>query len=595
MQTYSPPLRDMRFVLHEVLKAEECLSGLEGFEEVNEELLDTVLDEAGKIFEEVVFPTNVAGHREGCKLENGRVTTPTGFKEAYDALVEGGWFALSAEPEYGGQGLPETLTFLFDEMFCSANMALSLYPGLTHGAYIALRSHASESLKSTYLPKMVSGEWTGTMCLTEPHAGTDLGMIRSKAEPQPDGSYKVTGTKIFITAGEHEMVDNIIHLVLAKLPDAPPGVKGISLFLVPKFLLDEEGNPGERNGVQCLSLEEKMGIKGVPACVMGFDNATGYLVGKPHGGLANMFTMMNHERLAVGMEGLGLAETAYQSARNYARERLQGRSVSGPKQPEQPADPIIVHPDVRRMLMTTRAYVEGARALATWVGMHIDIAERHSDAAERERADDVVQLLTPVIKAFLTDLGSERTNECLQVFGGSGYIADTGMEQLVRDARIAQIYEGTNGIQANDLVGRKLFQSKGRLIKRFLADAREFADARRDNPALAEFLTPYVAGLEELESVTQWLAEVSAENREELGAAAVDYLRLMGMVCLARMWVGMAEVALSRADGDNTGYYDAKIKTSRYFMQRLMPLTSALVAAIRSGADTLMDLEADAY
>jgi len=595
MQTYNPPLRDMRFVLHEVLKAPACLSMLEGFEEVNEALLDTVLDEAGKIFEEVVFPTNVVGHREGCKFEDGQVITPAGFKEAYDVLVEGGWFALSADPEYGGQGLPETLTFVFDEMFCSSNMALSLYPGLTHGAYIALHSHASDTLKRSFLPKMVTGEWTGTMCLTEPHAGTDLGMIRSKADPKADGSYAVTGTKIFITAGEHEMVDNIIHLVLAKLPDAPPGVKGISLFLVPKYLLDENGNPGERNAVQCLSIEEKMGIKGVPACVMGFEGATGYLVGEPHSGLAGMFTMMNHERLAVGMEGLGLAETAYQSAVNYANERLQGRSVNGAQQPEDPADPIMVHPDVRRMLLTTRAYVEGGRALAMWVGMHIDIAQRHTDAAERERADDVVQLLTPVLKAFLTDLGSERTNECLQVFGGSGYISDTGMEQLVRDARIAQIYEGTNGIQANDLVGRKLFQAKGRLIKGFLADAEAFAEARRDNAELAEFLAPYAEGLEALASVTEWLVEAASTNREELGAAAVDYLRLMGMVCLARMWVGMAEVSLASADGDNTGFYDAKIKTARYFMARLMPQAGALAAAIRSGADTLMALEAEAY
>lgn len=595
MQIYNPPLRDMRFVLHEVLKAEECFGELEGFDEVNRELLDTVLDEAGRIFKEVVFPTNTVGHRQGCELVDGRVTSPDGFKEAYDALAEGGWFALSADPEYGGQGLPETLTFLFDEMFCAANMALSLYPGLTHGACIAMHAHADDELKRAYLPKMTSGEWTGTMCLTEPHAGTDLGMIRTKAEPQGDGSYAITGTKIFITAGEHEMVDNIIHLVLAKLPDAPPGVKGISLFLVPKYLLDDGGQPRERNGVRCLSIEEKMGIKGVPACVMGFESATGYLVGLPHSGLANMFTMMNHERLAIGMEGLGLAETAYQSAAHYAQERLQGRSVSGAKQPDQPADPIIVHPDVRRMLLTTRAYVEGARALATWVGLQIDVAERHPDPEARIRADDTVQLLTPVVKAFLTDLGSERTNECLQVFGGAGYIADTGMEQLVRDARIAQIYEGTNGIQANDLVGRKLFLSDGRLINGFLEESSAFADARQGNYELQEFVAPYVAGLEELKSVTKWLREAGTENREELGAAAVDYLRLIGMVCLARMWVGMAEVALSSAGADNTGFYDAKIKTGRYFMGRLMPQVSALAAAIRSGADTLMALEAEAF
>ena len=362
MQIYQPPLRDMRFVLHEVLKAEERFRELEGFEEVNTELLDTVLDEAGKLFAEVVFPTNVVGHREGCKFADGKVRTPAGFKQAYDAMVEGGWFALSADPDYGGQGLPETLTFLFDEMFCSANMALSLYPGLTHGAYMALHAHGSEALKRTYLPKMVTGEWTGTMCLTEPHAGTDLGLIRTKAAPNGDGSYAITGTKIYITGGEHDLSDNIIHLVLAKLPDAPSGVRGISLFLVPKFLVDADGMVCERNRAHCLSIEQKMGIKGVPTCVMGSEAAKGYLIGEPHAGLANMFTMMNHERLAVGVEGLGIAETVYQSAVSYARERLQGRSLGGVKQPDQPADPIIVHPDVRRMLLTTRALNEGARA-----------------------------------------------------------------------------------------------------------------------------------------------------------------------------------------------------------------------------------------
>ncbi|MFT5391731.1 MAG: alkylation response protein AidB-like acyl-CoA dehydrogenase [Gammaproteobacteria bacterium] len=595
MQTYTPPLRDIRFVLNEVLNAQECFAQLDGFEEVNEELINTVLEEAGKLFEEVVFPTNTVGHLEGCKLENGTVKTPTGFKDAYKAFADGGWLALSAEPEYGGQGLPETLTFVLDEMFTSANMALSLYVVLTHGAYLAVRTHASDEIKQTFLPKMISGEWTGTMCLTEPHAGTDLGLLRSRAEPNDDGSYAVSGTKIFISAGEHDMVDNIVHLVLARLPDAPAGVKGISLFVVPKFHAEADGTIGARNSLECVSIEEKMGIKGVPACVMSFDGAKGFLVGEPHSGLKNMFTMMNHERLAVGIEGIGIAETAYQSAVAYARDRVQGRSPNGAVAPHKSADPIIVHPDVRRMLLTTRAYTEGSRALASWVAMKIDVAHKHPDASERRRADDAVQLLTPVLKAFFTDIGSERANECLQVFGGAGYVADSGMEQLVRDARIAQIYEGTNGVQANDLVGRKLFMNDGQLIKDFFADAKEFVAQREDNEALAEFLAPFITGLARLEDVTQWLTNASSRNREELGAASVDYLRLMGMVCMARMWVSMAEVALANEAEDNTGFYAAKVSTARFFMRRLMPQTGALAEAIRSGADTLMALEAQAY
>ncbi|MEM7252814.1 MAG: acyl-CoA dehydrogenase C-terminal domain-containing protein [Pseudomonadota bacterium] len=595
MQTYQAPVRDMKFVLHEVLKAESVLQEIPAFEDTNAELIDTVLDEAAKIFENVIFPTNMTGHAEGCVLDNGKVTTPTGFKEAYARYTEGGWCALSSDPDYGGQGLPETLNFFINEMFCSANMAMSLYPGLTHGAYTAIHAHASDALKEKFLPNMVSGAWTGTMCLTESHCGTDLGMLRSKAEPLGDGKYAITGTKIFITAGEHDLTENIVHLVLARLPDAPPGVKGISLFVVPKFLVNDDGSLGERNAAHAQSIEHKMGIRGSATCVMQFDSAEGYLVGEPHRGLNCMFTMMNHERLAVGIEGIGLAETAYQSAVSYARERTQGRAPGGAQEPSRPADSIMVHPDVRRMLLTTRAYNEAARALTGWVALRIDQSERHPDDAVRTKADDRVALLTPVVKAFFTDHGTDATNRCLQVFGGHGYIAEAGMEQLVRDARIAQIYEGTNGVQAMDLVGRKLFMHNGRLIKGYLAELREAADSHQDDESLADFVTPFNATLKQLEDATGWLVREAASNPEQLGAAAYDYMRLVAHVAFAHMWVEMAKTAMERAPGDNTGFYDAKLVTGRYFVKRLLPITQTFYDAILSGADTLMALDAEAY
>ena len=597
MQTYRAPVRDMQFVLNEALRAEERFAELPGFEEVGTELIGDLLEQAGRLFEEVVHPTNMPGHEEGCERRaDGTVRLPDGFREAYHAVRDAGWLGVSSDPEYGGQGLPETLNFFINEMFTSANMALSLLPGLTHGACIAIESHASEELRARYLPNLVSGRWSGTMCLTESHAGTDLGMIRTRAAPRPDGSYAITGTKIFITCGEHDATENIIHLVLARLPDAPPGVKGISLFLVPKYLPEgDDGEPGERNGATCVSIETKMGIEGAPTCVMSFEDATGWLVGEPHRGLACMFTMMNHERLAVGIQGLGLAEKAYQSAVAYARERVQGRSLSGPKRPDLPADPIIVHPDVRRMLQTTRAWNEGARAFAGWVGLEIDRSARHPDPEVRRKAGGRVALLTPVVKAFLSDLGYENATRCQQVFGGAGYIAETGMEQLVRDARIAQIYEGTNGVQANDLVGRKLFLDGGETVRELAADLRAFIEEREGDEGLAEFLAPFADALERLEHVTRWLMERAAEDREELGAAAVDYLRFTGLVCLAYQWTAMAEAALERAPSDNSGFYRAKLATGRYFMGRLLPETHALEAAIRSGAGTLMALDADAY
>lgn len=612
MQTYKAPVRDMQFVLNEVLRMEEQLGDIPEFSEVNAELVDGVLEQAARLFEEVVHPTNMTGHEQGCERRpDGTVRVPDGFREAYHALVDAGWLTLSAPTEYGGQGLPETLNFFVGEMSTSANTALSLYPVLTHGACLAMESHLAEELRHKYLPNMVSGRWSGTMCLTEAHAGTDLGMIRTRAVPRPDGTYGITGTKIFITCGEHDLTDNIIHLVLARLPDAPEGVRGISLFLVPKYLVDESGEgangagngaangggaPGARNHAHCVSVETKMGIKGAPACVMSFEDATGWLVGEPHQGLACMFTMMNHERLAVGMQGLGIAEKAYQSAVVYARERLQGRSLAGPQRPDLPADPIIFHPDVRRMLQTTRAWNEGSRAFAGWIGLEIDRAHHHPDPETRHKAGQRIALLTPVVKAFLSDLGYENATRCQQVFGGAGYIAETGMEQLVRDARIAQIYEGTNGVQANDLVGRKLFVNGGQIMRELGEDLRAFIAERKDNPELAEYLEPFAAALARLEAVTEWLLERAADNREELGAAAVDYLRLTGLVCLGYMWVAMAETALERAPSDNSGFYSAKLATARYFMGRLLlPETAAAEAAIRSGADTLMALAEEAY
>jgi len=594
MATYKAPLQDMHFVLHELLEAERHLAAL-GFEDVSEELVNAVLEEAGRFCEEVIFPTNRSGDEEGCTFENGVVRTPNGFREAYRALVEGGWPALACDPEYGGQGLPETLNFMVEEMMGSANVSFSLYPGLTHGAYVCLRESASEALKRTYLPKLAEGSWTATMCLTEPHCGTDLGLIKTKARPGDDGSYRVSGTKIFITGGEHDLAENIIHLVLARLPDAPAGSKGVSMFLVPKFLVREDGGLGARNGVVCGSIEHKMGIKGSATCVMNFDDATGYLVGEPHAGLPAMFKMMNHERIKVGLQGLSVGEVAYQSAAQYARERLQGRSPSGPKRPDQPADPIIVHPDVRRMLLTARAYNEGGRALGTWLALRLDELHRHPDAAVREEADDLVAWLTPIMKAFVSDCGNEAANLCMQVFGGHGYISEWGMEQLVRDVRISQIYEGTNGVQARDLVGRKLPMHEGRMAKRFQRRVEAFVCEHRGDADMREFVEPLGEALDRLSETTAWLAEESGRDPEAPGAAAADYLRLVGLVSLGWMWAWMAKTALSRAGDDSAGFYRAKLCTARFYMRRVLPQSAALAAAITSGSRPLMELDAEAF
>jgi len=595
MASYKAPLRDMQFVLHELLQVEQTFSGLPGYEEATAELIDAILAEGAKLCENVIVPSNRNGDEQGCRFDNGKVTTPDGFSEAYAALRDGGWLSLGGDPEYGGQGLPHTLSLFFEEILQSSNMAFSLYPGLTRGAYMAMKHHASDELKALYLPKMISGQWTGVMCLTEPHCGTDLGLLRSRAELAGDGSYRITGNKIFITGGEQDLTENILHLVLAKLPDAPPGVKGISLFLVPKIIPNADGTLGRDNTLSCASIEVKMGIKGSSTCVMNYDSATGWLVGESHKGLRAMFSMMNHERLMVGQQGLSQSEVAYQSAVLYARDRIQGRSLGGVKAPEHSADPIIVHPDVRRMLLTTRALNESARALIGWAAVKIDIADRHADAAEREQAQDRVALLTPVIKAYFSDFGFESCNSCLQVLGGHGYIAEWGMEQLVRDARIAQIYEGANGIHALDLVARKLPMHDGRLIKGFISEIKNFTTAHEQSRDMHEFITPLQHSLGLLQQGTDWIAAQVQENPEVAGASSYDYLRLLALTSLGWMWARSATIALAAREGDNSGFYANKLLTARFFMQRLLPQADSLLQSLSTGAEVLMDMEAEAF
>ena len=594
MTVYSAPIDDMKFVLNELLGT-ETLTALPGFEEATPDLVDAVLTEAGKLCEEVLLPLNRTGDEAGCVYENGVVRLPEGFKEAYEAFVQSGWGSLAANPDYGGQGLPATLGAMVKEMACSTNISLAILPGLTEGAYHLLERWATDEQKAKWLPKMVEGAWAGTMCLTEPQCGTDLGLIRTKAEPAGDGIYKLTGTKIFISCGEQDATENIVHLVLARLPDAPTGIRGISLFLVPKFLVKDDGSLGPRNGVACGSIEHKMGIKASPTCVMNFEDAEGYLVGPAHKGMRVMFTMMNDARIAVGMQGLGIAETAYQSAADYAKERLQGRALGGAMAPDKPADPIIVHPDVRRMLLTMRAYTEGARALAAWTAMNLDIAAKHPDEAARQEADDLVSLLTPIVKAFLTDIGSECANLGVQVFGGHGYIREWGMEQLVRDARIAQLYEGANGIQALDLVGRKMGLHTGRLLRRFFHPGMAFIEAEMEKPEMQDFVLPFAKAFGRLQQATAWIAQQGLRDPEEAGAAATDYLRLFGLTALAFLWARMAAVALPKAAGDETGFYRAKLATARFYMTRILPQTSGLFAAIMAGKKPLMEIEAELF
>ena len=597
MTTYRAPQRDMRFVLHELLEVEK-LSQLPGYEEATADVIDAVVEEGARFCEDMLFPINRTGDEQGCMYENGVVRTPAGFKKAYDRFVEGGWMGLAADPAHGGQGLPKAIKLVMDEMVCSANLAFSNYPGLSASAYLAIDAHAGDDLKARYLPKLASGAWSGTMCLTEPQCGTDLGLIRTRAEPNDDGTYAITGTKIFITSGEHDLTENIVHLVLARLPEASKGTRGISLFLVPKLLPRDDGTPGPRNGVTCAGIEHKMGINGSATCVMNFEGATGWLLGEPHRGMRAMFTMMNDARLDVGLQGLAIAETAYQSAVAYARERLQGRALSGATQPDQPADPIIVHPDVRRMLLTMRASSEGARALAYWIGMALDLARRQPDAAARQTADDLIALMTPIIKAYFTDQGSACANLGVQVMGGHGYIRECGMEQLVRDARITQLYEGANGIQALDLVGRKLPAHFGRHLRAFFHPVMAFIEQHQADPELAEFVLPLAKAYARLQQVTLHLAQQGLRDPNEAAAASYDYLRLFALVALAYLWARMVQVAKAKlaagADGD-AAFYEAKVKTARFFMTKMLPESGALLAQIMAGGKPLMDFEEAAF
>ena len=592
MPTYQPPLRDMHFVLHELLQVEQVFAQLPAHAELDADTVNQVLEEGGKFTAEVLFPLNHAGDREGCRFDPATqsVTTPAGFKQAYRQYVEAGWPSLACDPQFGGQGLPITLNNAFYEMLNASNQAWTMYPGLSHGAYECLHAHGTPDQQALYLPKLVSGEWTGTMCLTEPHCGTDLGLLKSKATPQADGSYHLSGSKIFISAGEHDLAANIVHLVLARLPDAPAGTKGISLFVVPKYLPDASGAPGERNRIYCSAIEHKMGIHANATCQISLDDATGWLVGEPNRGLNAMFVMMNAARLGVGMQSLGLTEVAYQNAVAYARDRLQSRSLSGPKAPEQPADPIIVHPDVRRMLLTARAYAEGGRAFTTYVALLIDRELSHPDPEVRQAAADEVSLLTPVVKAFLTDNAWIACSEALQVYGGHGYIAEWGMEQYLRDARINMIYEGTNTIQALDLLGRKVLMDNGAKLRKFGEQIKGFVEQHGTDEAMAEFVTPLADIGDKVTKLSMEIGMKAFTNRDEVGAAAVPYLRVIGHLVFAYFFARMAKIALDKsASGDV--FYTAKLATARFYFARLLPETAMLIRQARSGANNLMALD----
>ncbi|MFP4138822.1 MAG: acyl-CoA dehydrogenase C-terminal domain-containing protein [Halomonas sp.] len=597
MPDYQAPLRDIRFVMDEILDYPAHYARLPGGEEASPDIVAAILEEGARFSREVLLPLNRSGDEEGCLLEGGEVKAPQGFKAAYAQYVEGGWPSLAAAPEHGGQGLPPSLAMVLNEMICATNLAWGMYPGLSHGAADALRHHGTDEQKATYLTRLVEGTWTGTMCLTEPHCGTDLGLIKTRAVPNDDGSHAVTGTKIFISAGEHDLAENIVHLVLAKLPDAPEGSKGISLFVVPKFLPDAEGNPGERNGVVCGALEHKMGIHGNATCVMNFDAAKGFLVGAPHKGLACMFTMMNAARIGVGIQGLGLTEASFQNALAYARDRLQMRALGGSKAPEKPADPIIVHPDVRRMLLTQKAFAEGGRMLVLYTAQMIDIVEHGQDAAEKARAETLLGLLTPIVKAFLTEAGFEATNEGVQVFGGHGFIREWGMEQLVRDARITRLYEGTTGIQALDLLGRKVLMSQGESLKVFTKEIHKFCQAEEGNAELAEFVRPLARLNAEWGDMTLAIGMKAMSDREEVGAASVDYLMYAGYVTLAYLFARAARQARAAlAEGtQEAAFYRAKLDTARFFYQRLLPRTRAHKAALEAGAEPLMAIGAEDF
>jgi acyl-CoA dehydrogenase len=597
MPTYKAPVDDVMFLLGDVFHVERY-NNLPGFADATPDLVEAVLAEAGKFCEDVLTPLNRVGDKEGCRRhDDGSVTTPAGFKDAYKKLVEGGWIGASAPAEFGGQALPTAITQAVREFLCSSNMAFSMYPGLALGAIAAIYTHGSAEQKTQYLPKLVAGQWAGTMNLTEPQCGTDLGLVRTRAAPQPDGSYKITGTKIFISAGEHDLAENIIHLVLARIDGAPEGTKGISLFIVPKFLPGTDGTLGARNAVACGSIEEKMGIHGNSTCVMNYDGATGWLMGEKNRGLQAMFTMMNEARLGVGVQGLALSEVAYQNAAVYAKERLAGRALGGAKFPEKSADPIIVHPDVRRILMTIRAFNEAARALVLWTALKNDVAHRSGDAKERQAADDHMGLLTPVIKGVLTDQGFANTVLAQQIFGGHGYIAEHGMEQFVRDARIAMIYEGANGIQALDLVGRKLPKDGGRALQAFFAEVSGYLKERGADAAMAPYVKPLGQALGELQQATMWFMQNALGNPENAGAGSSDYMHLFGLVALGYMWCLIVDAAKAKAAGGNgaAGRINDKLVTGRFFMERMLPESAAHLARIKAGAGSTMALPIEAF
>ena len=591
MPSYTAPIKDMQFILHDVLKV--SASDIAGYNDLDPEFTSAVLEEAGKICSDVLFPLNAVGDTEGCTLENGVVRVPTGFKEAFDQVREGGWTGLDMPEAYGGQNMPYLLGTAVGEMFSASNQAFTMYQGLTHGAASAILAHGTDAQKDTYLPKMVSCEWTGTMNLTEPHCGTDLGLMRTKAEPQDDGSYKISGQKIFISSGEHEMADNIVHLVLAKIPGGPEGIKGVSLFIVPKFLVNEDGSLGARNGVTCGALEEKMGIHGNSTCVMNYDEATGYLLGTEHKGMRAMFTMMNEARIGVGMQGLAQAEVAYQNAVIYAKDRLQGRDVTGVKNPEGPADPLIVHPDVRRMLMDQKSFVEAGRAFILWGSSLIDAAHRSGD----KEADGLISLMTPVVKGFLTDVGYAMTVEAQQVYGGHGYIEEWGMSQFTRDARIAMIYEGANGVQALDLVGRKLAQDGGKHVMAFFEMVKSFCAEQKDVEGMEHFVEPLKKASKDLQAAGMFFMQNGMKTPNAALAGSTDFMHMMGHVCLGLMWARMARASLDAlASGtSDAAFYETKLATGRYYMARRLPATALHLARIESGADPVMALSEDQF
>ena len=597
MPSYKAPVDDVLFLLNDVFHLERY-NNLPGFADASPDVVEAILAEGAKLCEEVFAPLNRTGDLEGCTLQpDGEVTTPKGFKEAYQAYVAGGWMGISAPAEFGGQSLPATINTVMQEFLSSANLALGMYPGLTQGAIAALLEHGTEEQKRTYLPKMVEGAWTGTMNLTEPHCGTDLGLLKTKATPNGDGSYSITGTKIFISAGDHDLAENIVHLVLARIEGAPAGTKGISLFVVPKFLVNGDGSPGDRNGVSCGSLEHKMGIHGNATCVMNYDGAKGWLVGQENRGLNAMFVMMNEARLAVGVQGLAQSEVAYQNAVAYAKERLQGRALTGPKNPDQPADPIIVHPDVRRTLLSIKAFNEAARALVLWTSLKGDIVHRSEDESERQAADDHMGLMTPVVKGVLTDLGFDSAVKAQQIFGGHGYVEESGMSQFVRDARIAMIYEGANGIQAMDLVGRKLAKDGGRAVMSFFNEVGAFCQEHSGDRDMKPYVEPLNQALQHLQQATMWFMNNAMAKPDNAGAGATDYMHLFGLVAMGYMWAKMAKAAQAKkAQGNGVAEtMEAKLLTGRFFMERMLPETGLRLARISTGADTTMALSAEMF